>query len=98
MRRTMLRLLVMYLTFLIAFGKYSTAGACPAKDHPTFKVEIAPGLASEHGSGRLIVVRYAGLGDRSSQYATRGMGDPGRAQVGYPGIGYVPAGSCRIAA
>jgi hypothetical protein len=58
MRRTMLRLLVMYLTFLIAFGKYSTAGACPAKDHPTFKVEIAPGLASEHGSGRLIRIEF----------------------------------------
>ena len=59
MRRTTLRLLVMYLMFLIAFGEYSTAGACPAKDHPTLKVEIAPGLASEHGSGRLIIMMSA---------------------------------------
>jgi hypothetical protein len=56
MSRTMPRLILVSFLLLIAFDRYSTAEACPSKQHPTFKVEVAPALASEPLSGRLIVM------------------------------------------
>ena len=50
------RLLSGFLTFLIACNVYSHAQSCPAKQHPSFSVAVAPGLASEGLSGRLIIM------------------------------------------
>lgn len=55
--RTLPKLLVVSFLFLGASAKYSAAEtACPSKQHPVFKVEIAPGLGNEPISGRLIVM------------------------------------------
>ena len=56
MRRTILSMLVVCSLYSLAFSKYAHAASCPAKQHPVFKVEVAPELASEPLSGRLIVM------------------------------------------
>src|ERR1700689_5432472 len=41
---------------VMACSNYSLAQSCAAQHHPSFRVEVAPGVASEHLSGRLIVM------------------------------------------
>src|SRR5580698_1331100 len=50
------RLLLSLLVSLMACNNYFYAQSCAAKPHPTFRVEVAPGLASGPLSGRLIVM------------------------------------------
>jgi hypothetical protein len=40
----------------MACNSYFYAQSCPAKEHPSFRIEVAPSLASEPLSGRLIVI------------------------------------------
>jgi hypothetical protein len=41
---------------LMGGASFADAQSCPAKQHPSFKIEVAPGLTSEPLSGRLIVM------------------------------------------
>ena len=50
------RLLWAFLAFWVACNSYSHAQSCPASQHTNFRISIAPGLASERLSGRLIVM------------------------------------------
>ena len=56
MPRTKRKQVIVFFAFLIAFGKDSSAQSCPAKQHPIFKIGVAPELASQGLSGRLIVM------------------------------------------
>ena len=56
MHRALPQRLFVSFVFLVAFGPYSRAEACPSKQHPVFRVEVAPALVSEPLSGRLIVM------------------------------------------
>ncbi len=44
------------LVTVVAFAESLNAASCPAKQHPTFKIGVAPELASEPLAGRLIVM------------------------------------------
>src|ERR1700679_1891670 len=50
------RLRLAFLAFLLAGSSPLPAQSCPAKPHPNFRIAVAPGLASERLSGRLIVM------------------------------------------
>jgi hypothetical protein len=50
------RLRFAFFSFLMACNSCLHAQSCPAKQHPNFRIEISPGLASEPLSGRLIVM------------------------------------------
>jgi hypothetical protein len=50
------RLLLAFLALLMACNIHLQAQSCPARQHPNFRIAVAPGLASERLSGRLIVM------------------------------------------
>jgi hypothetical protein len=55
--RSIQRLFAVWLLLpLAAFVQLSAAEPCPAEQHPTFRVAIAPELAGAALSGRLIVL------------------------------------------
>ena len=50
------RLLLAFLALLTACNIHLHAQSCPARQHPNFRISVAPGLSSERLSGRLIVM------------------------------------------
>jgi hypothetical protein len=51
---------VAVLALSICLAPRADAKPCPASQHPTFKISVAPGLTSEPLSGRLIVLMTSG--------------------------------------
>jgi hypothetical protein len=63
MRRSVHPLLSVWLLWpLLTLAQPSKAESCPADQHPTFRVSVAPGLAGQALSGRLIVMMSNQLG------------------------------------
>jgi hypothetical protein len=63
MRRSVYSLVSVWLLLpLLSLASPSKAESCPADQHPTFRVSVAPGLAGQALSGRLIVMMSNQLG------------------------------------